>query len=227
MKANQKHRDELIKNRNAFTFIIPLTMAIIVGFSLLAIGAYVVGTIGTALEDTFESNTASGSIDATYTHSSTSSGYRNITLSTDVNNLDGGQTYFYILASSALDYTLAVNGVNVNTSDNLSLDAGHAGWNTTLTYLRANSTVAETARYLNFSWSTTADNNVIRIDVYGIYFVSGDYRSENENSTVYLMGNVTDGFSDVVDIEIVVIIITALSMAILAIMAVGTRRDLF
>jgi len=52
-------------------------------------------------------------------------------------------------------------------------------------------------------------------------------RSELENKTLSLMGNVTDGFSDVVDIEIVVIIITALSMAILSIMAVGSRRALF
>ena len=46
----------------------------------------------------------------------------------------------------------------------------------------------------------------------------------NEQDTINLLGNVTDGFSDVVDIEIVVIIITALAMAIFAVMAVGTRR---
>ena len=52
-------------------------------------------------------------------------------------------------------------------------------------------------------------------------------RSSNQNSTVALIGNVTDGFSDVVDIEIVVMIITGLSMAIFAIMAIGTRRTAF
>ena len=48
-------------------------------------------------------------------------------------------------------------------------------------------------------------------------------RTPNQNRTVNLLGNVTDGFSDIVDIEIVVIIITALAMAIFSIMAVGTR----
>ena len=103
MKANRKPR-----NDEAFTFIVPMTMAIVVGFALLIIGAYVIGTIGSTLEDSFP----------------------------------------------ATPSTL-------------------------------------------------------------------------EQKTINLMGNVTDGFSDVVDIEIVVIIITALSMAILAIMAVGGRQSLF
>ena len=55
----------------------------------------------------------------------------------------------------------------------------------------------------------------------------GEWRSERQNQTMNLMGNVTDGFSDVVDIEIVVMIITGLSMAIFAIMAIGTRRAAF
>ena len=105
MKANRKPR-----NDEAFTFIVPMTMAIVIGFALLIIGAYVIGTIGSTLEDSFP--------------------------------------------------------------------------------------------------------------------VAGS-RSELQNKTILLMGNVTDGFSDVVDIEIVVIIITALSMAILAIMAVGGRRQIF
>ena len=111
MKANQKHRDEDDVRRNgAFTFIVPMTMAIVVGFALLIIGAYVIGTIGSTLEDSFP---AEGS------------------------------------------------------------------------------------------------------------------RSNLQNKTVSLMGNITQGFADVIDIEIVVIIITALSMAILAIMAVGSRQSLF
>jgi hypothetical protein len=55
-------------------------------------------------------------------------------------------------------------------------------------------------------------------------FPAAASRSANQNATVLLLGNITDGFSDVVDIEIVVIIITALSMAIFAVMAVGARR---
>ena len=55
-------------------------------------------------------------------------------------------------------------------------------------------------------------------------FPAAASRTVNQNNTILLLGNITDGFSDVVDIEIVVIIITALSMAIFAIMAVGSRR---
>ena len=108
MKANQKHREDDVRRNGAFTFIVPMTMAIVVGFALLVIGAYVVGTIGSTLEDSFPASP-----------------------------------------------------------------------------------------------------------------------STLETKTINLMGNVTDGFSSVVDIEIVVIIITALSMAILSIMAVGSRQALF
>ena len=110
MKANQTPREDDVRRNGAFTFIVPMTMAIVIGFALLVIGAYVIGTIGSTLEDSFP---AAGS------------------------------------------------------------------------------------------------------------------RSALENKTLTLIGNVTDGFADVVDIEIVVIIITALSMAILSIMAVGSRRTLF
>jgi hypothetical protein len=109
MKANQKFQ-ELEKNQGAFAFIVPMTMAIIVGFSALAIGTYIVGQIGSTLEDSFPT-------------------------------------------------------------------AGE--------------------------------------------------RSAGQNQTLSLIGNITTGFSSVVDIEIVVIIITALSMAILAVMAVGSRRQMF
>jgi len=110
MKANRKNCAENVERNAAFTFIVPMTMAIVVGFCLLIIGAYVIGTIGSTLEDSFP---AAGS------------------------------------------------------------------------------------------------------------------RSNLQNKTVGLMGNITQGFADVIDIEIVVIIITALSMAILAIMAVGSRQSLF
>jgi len=53
------------------------------------------------------------------------------------------------------------------------------------------------------------------------------YRNTNENATVDLIGNITEGFSDVVDIEIVVMIIVALSMAIFTVMALGTGRRAF
>ena len=109
MKANQTTRNEDVRRNSAFSFIVPMTMAIVIGFALLTIGAYVIGTIGSTLEDN----------------------------------------------------------------------------------------------------------------------ITADGTTDNEASTIALMGNVTDGFSSVVDIEIVVIIITALSMAILAIMAVGSRRELF
>lgn len=108
MKANQKHRD-FNKNPDAFTFLIPFTMAIVVTISLLVVGAYVVGEISDALENSFP-------------------------------------------------------------------DA--------------------------------AD------------------RTDQNNRTLNIMGNITDGFADVVDIEIVVMIIVGLSMAIFAIIGIGTRRTI-
>ena len=96
---------KLKKSRKGFAFIVPMTLAIVVGFAILAIGAYVIGEISSTLEDSF-----------------------------------------------------------------------------------------------------------------------GASPSANEQDTINLLGNITGGFSDVVDIEIVVIIITALSMAIFAVMAVGSRR---
>ena len=110
MKANVKPRNEDVRKNGAFTFIVPMTMAIVIGFAMLTIGAYIIGTISSTLEDSFP------------------------------------------VAAS---------------------------------------------------------------------------RSDTENATIALLGNITEGFSDVVDIEIVVIIITALSMAILSIMAVGSKRALF
>lgn len=108
MKSNRAARE-----KEAFTFIVPMTMAIVVGMSVLIVGAYVIGEITTVLEDTFPTNA-------------------------------------------------------------------------------------------NTDWRTT-----------------------NQNRTVDLMGNISDGLSDIVDIEIVVIIITALSMAIFAILALGTQRRIF
>lgn len=111
MKANQTSKlRRLNDDTNAFTFIVPMTMAIIVGFAALAVGAFIVGEVATVLEDTFPA------------------------------------------AAS---------------------------------------------------------------------------RTPNQNSTISLLGNITDGFSDVVDIEIVVIIIAALSMAIFTVMAIGSRRSLY
>jgi uncharacterized membrane protein SpoIIM required for sporulation len=110
---------ELNENTKAFSFIIPLTLAIVVGFAILAIGGYVVGEVSSTLEETYGDN-----------------------------------------------YAGNATGV-------------------------------------------------------GAY-----WRTANENATVDLLGNITGGFSDVVDIEIVVIIITALSMAIFAVMAVGSRRGM-
>ena len=57
-------------------------------------------------------------------------------------------------------------------------------------------------------------------------FPAAASRTSTQNKTINLIGNVTDGFADVVDIEIVVMIITGLSMAIFAIMAIGTRRSM-
>jgi len=226
MKANKKDRENFISNRNGFTFIIPLTVVLIVGFSLLAIGSYVVGTIGSALEDSYPSNVKSGSLDTTYSHLTNITNYENITLPTTVADLSGALTNFYIFANGTypIYYNMSINGNIVNNTSQLL--AGK-GWNTTLTTLLANGNVTTSDTYLNYSWDTNSSENQVVIRVVGTYFVSSDFRSTNENLTVVLIGDVVDGMSDVVDVEIVVIMITVLSMAIIAIMAVGSRRQMF
>jgi len=231
MKANQKNRKDFVLNRNGYSFIVPMTMAIVIGFALLVIGAYVVGTIGSALEDTYATNVKSGSVDTTYTHAATTDSYRNITLPaySDASDLDSTLTNFYIIAngSYAIWYNLSVNGNSVNDTSQLLATGNHRGWNVTLATLIGDGDATNDDTYLNFSWDVNSSENTITVRYVGTYFVSSDFRSANENSTVFLLGNVTDGFSDVVDIEIVVIIITVLSMAIITIMAVGSRKQLF
>ena len=106
MKGNKKSR--LAQDDRGFAFIVPMTLAIVVGMALLIAGAYIIGTMSSSLEGNFNSNTT--------------------------------------------------------------------------------------------------------------------LRTTTENKTVSLMGNITTGFANIVDIEIVVIIITALSMAILAVMAIASRK---
>ena len=226
MKANQKNRKDFVLNRNGYSFIVPMTMAIVVGFALLTIGAYVIGSLGGALEDTYATNVKSGSADTTYTHAATTAAYRNISLPTTVADLDTTLTNFYIKANGThnIYYNMSINGNIVNNTSQLL--AG-TGWNITLATLISNGNVTTANVYLNYSWDVNSSENTITVRYVSSHFLSSDFRSSSENKTVLLLGNVTDGFSEVVDIEIVVIIITALSMAIITIMAIGTRKQLF
>ncbi|GAH10245.1 unnamed protein product, partial [marine sediment metagenome] len=102
------------------------------------------------------------------------------------------------------------------------------GWNVTLATLVLAGNVSNSDVYLNYSWDTnSSENQVVIRYVIASYFLSSDFRSTNENKTVVLLGDITDGFSGVVDVEVVVIIITVLSMAIITIMAIGSRQKLF
>jgi len=227
MKANQKPRNEIIKNTNAFTYIIPLTMAIVIGFSLLTIGAYVVGTISSTLEDTLDDDVAtSGSISLSYSDDGTVAGSHKLNLTgTNAGELTTSVNAFYIqCGASAVDFTFVVNNQDVNRSDNIS--EGEA-INITWAYLISNSSVNSTDTVITCDYTVSTDDSAITLTATGRYQVTGDYLTDNSNKTILLLGNITDGFSDVVDIEIVVIIITALSMAILAIMAVGSRKSMF
>jgi hypothetical protein len=51
MKANQLKK--LRNDEGAFTFLVPLTIAIVITFAVLIVGAFVIGTIGTALISSF------------------------------------------------------------------------------------------------------------------------------------------------------------------------------
>ena len=229
MKANQKNREEFVLNRDGYSFIVPMTIAIVVGFALLIIGAYVVGTLGSAFEDTYPTNVKSGTADTTYSHVTNATKYENITLPGDVGDLDTTLTNFYILANGThpIYYNMSINGNIVNNTSQLLAGTDKCGWNITLATLIANGNVTTAEVYLNYSWTVNSSENQVVIRYVSSHYLAGDYRSSNENKTVYLLGNITDGFSSVVDIEIVVILITALSMAIITVMAVGSRRQLF
>lgn len=224
MKANSS---KLLANNKGFSYIIPLTIVIIAGICLLVIGSFVVGKMSSALEDTYPTNKASGSKDLIYYYnaSGNTNATRNIALSDcSASQLNGAVTKFYIFVNGThrLYYNLSVNGHSANSTSQLL--AGK-GYNQTLTLLLAHSDVNTTDKYLNFHWDSNNTGCRVQIRVYGNYYVDDDFRSSNENRTVTLLGNITSGFSDIVDVEIVVIIITVLSMAILIVLAAGTRPE--
>lgn len=217
----------ILNDNRGFSFIIPLTITIIIGFAVMAVGGYLVGEVDTVLEDTYPTNTKTGYIDVTYWHNATTNATRNITLTAPntAEQLSGTVTKFYILANGSFPiyYNLTVNGVAVNTTSQL---AKSQGYNHTLTALISGGSVKNGNNSLDFHWDVNSTESQIQIRVYGIYYASGDLRTNNQNETISLLGNITGGFGDVVDVEIIAIIITALAMAILTIMAVGTRRGM-
>lgn len=54
MKANRKFQDD----EQGFSFIVPMTLAIVVGFALLIAGAYVIGVLSSSLEASYPDNTS-------------------------------------------------------------------------------------------------------------------------------------------------------------------------
>jgi hypothetical protein len=48
MKANQLRK--LRNDERGFTFLVPLTIAIVITFALLIVGAFVIGTVGSSLQ---------------------------------------------------------------------------------------------------------------------------------------------------------------------------------
>ena len=214
-------------NNNAatsFGFIIPMTVIITVGFAIMAIGAYTVGEINDSLEGSYPDNIATGSLSSTYWHNSTSNVTRNVTLTAPntVEQLGGTASTFYILPNgSAIFYNLTVNEVIVNSSSTLNKNEG---FNWTVSALISAGALSNSDSYINYQWDVNDTTSRIVITTSGTYYGFGDWRTINQNNTVFLLGNITDGFSDVVDVEVVVIIITALSMAIFTVMAIGSRR---
>jgi hypothetical protein len=226
MKANRSN--VLARNNEGFSFIVPLTMAVVIGIALLVMGTFVVGEITSALEGTYPTNIHSGSVNNYYNHTDFAQWttyYRNITLPSycTAGDLQSTNTYFNVSANTSANvrFNLTINDITAYTNKDVN---GNSYIHTTLATFIANSSAANSNTTLNFAWAmnATAVSNVY-IRVNGEYFTGSDYRSANENNSVSLLGNITDGFSDIVDIEIVVIIIAALSMAIFTILAVGTR----
>lgn len=201
--------------------IIGIVIAVILGFAILFLGAYINGEINTGLTRDFGSNQSSGEIDYIYWHNTTVvETTRNITLPTDCepDDLDTKLTYITITAndSNQITFDLTVNGNPVNRTTTIAGGSG-ASATITLDLLLTQGNVTGSHTYLCFVFTVNSSQNQVQIHATGNYYKSSDYRTPKENTTWNRMNNVSSNFDGTVDIVQVVIIIIVLAVAIGAI----------
>ena len=110
---------------------------------------------------------SSGTVDIslTYWHNQTTSEtYRNVTLPCQISQLDGTQTKFAIKAEGGdITYSLSVNGVTIES--NTAVTDGN--WDNTTLSDMITAGVPNSDTYLNFTFSVSANTNVIKIVISG------------------------------------------------------------
>jgi len=193
MKGNRKSR--LAQDDRGFAFIVPMTLAIVIGMALLIAGAFIIGTMTSSLEDSF--GTATG---RTSTENSTVSLMGNIT--TGFANIVDIEIVVIIITalSMAADHQMKGNKKSRLAQD----DRGFAFIVPMTLAIVVGIALLIAGAFIIGTMTSSLEGN---------FDSNTTLRTSTENSTVSLMGNITTGFANIVDIEIVVIIITALSMA--------------
>ena len=216
----------LRKDDNALLFqiLIAAGFAVVLVFAVINVGTFVNSTLADQLTQDYESNTLSGNIAIAHWDNETGSASHafQLNLTTQADNLDLTNSYFYIRANAtALEYNLTVNGNNVNRSDNISEGEG---WNTTISYLITNSSINASDTTITFDWDINdfddCDGDIVTITAYGNYSQSGDFRSNMENLTWNTMVNISGDYDSTIDIVGIATVVMAITLTLAAVVAI-------
>jgi len=212
-----KTKYRIRKNNSAMIQMLPsVAFSVILLFSILYIGTYITGTISSQLVASYPNNFDTW-YDDIYYHNATTSGYRNTSITNSVADLTGATSGCNVNnnGSSPIWFNLTTNGFE---TFNQTITAGN--WvNTTVTALIASGNLSTSDTTVNFSWSTNASTNRIRIRYYGSYLASANTRTALENQTVDTLGNLTgdyDNLTEIVAIAAIVVVLTVPLMAVVA-----------
>jgi len=212
-----------IKNNRAIVFelLIAAAMGVVIFFALMNVGTFIAGSLNDTFISSYPSNTQTGSIDSTYWHNATSNESRNVTLTSpnNVGQLNGATSKFYILANGSFPiiYNLTVN--NVAIARNATITASN-GVNWTVTALIAAGALARGDSYINYSWDVNSSESQIYIRTYGTYYKNSDWRTGLENNTYNQLSNISGGYDNNIDIMIIAIIITVITIPLAAVIAI-------
>lgn len=155
-------------------------IGVILGISafLLLITAGASATTWLTYRDTVDIASGTVDISSTYWHNQTTTEtYRNITLPCQLGELDNTATKFAIKANGGdITYDLSVNGISIKSGQSVT----NGNWdNTTLADI-ISAGVSDSDTYLNFTFSVSADTNIIKITVYGDDAeITSDWISDN------------------------------------------------
>jgi len=115
--------------------------------------------------DTVDVSSGTVDISVTYWHNQTTTQtYRNVTLPCQVGQLGTSTTKFAIKANGGdITYDLSVNGVTIKSSQSVT----NGNWDNTTLADMITAGVSTSDTYLNFTFSVSANTNIIKIVVYG------------------------------------------------------------